>query len=196
MARSEQPRPTADLDPSTWVEQHGDVLFRYALRRVRDAAVAEDLVQETFLAALKARDRFEGRSAVQTWLVGILKRKTIDWMRTRARRGGATGSDALEAAVSDQYDERGIWRNEIRDWPGGETLIRSREFQQALSACLAKLPGRMGDAFVLREMESMESEEICEVLGISSSNLWTTLFRARSLLRKCLEENWFDREGG
>ena len=68
----------AALEPETWVDQHGDSLFRFAVLRVRDPEAASDLVQETFLEALRARDTYSGRSSVRTWLVAILKHKIVD----------------------------------------------------------------------------------------------------------------------
>src|SRR5438552_17591458 len=73
------------IDPSTWVDEYGDYLLRYALSFVRDKQIAEDLVQETFLAALQSRSAFGGNSSERTWLVGILKHKAIDHYR-KARR--------------------------------------------------------------------------------------------------------------
>ena len=70
-------------DPERWVEEHGDYLFKFALVRLRDPAKAEDMVQETFLAALKGGQSFAGRSAEKSWLAGILKHKILDHYRNR-----------------------------------------------------------------------------------------------------------------
>ena len=73
------------LQPETWVDEHADVLFRYALLRVRRSEVAEDLVQETFLAALHGRETYSGKSSVRTWMIGILRHKILDYFRRTAR---------------------------------------------------------------------------------------------------------------
>ena len=77
---AEKKPPTA-ATPDDWVEAHGDYLFNFAIGQLRDASVAEDLVQDTFLAAFKARDRFSGQSSERTWLVGILRHKICDHLR-------------------------------------------------------------------------------------------------------------------
>ncbi|MGD9855037.1 MAG: RNA polymerase sigma factor, partial [Planctomycetaceae bacterium] len=73
------------FDPECWVDDHGDALFRFAMVRVGRREIAEDLVQETFLAGLKSRDRFRGQSQERSWLIAILKHKTADWLNRRAR---------------------------------------------------------------------------------------------------------------
>ena len=79
--------------PETWVNEYGDFLYRFALSRVKDPSVAEDLVQETFLAALRARENFKGRSAGRTWLIAILKHKIVDYIRKKIRE---PASDKIE----------------------------------------------------------------------------------------------------
>jgi len=94
MSRPETQRsPKAKPDVNRWVDQHADVLFRYALQRVRRRDVAEDLVQETFLAALQAKGKFAGQSSEQTWLVGILRHKIVDYIR-RTTQARAAKQDA------------------------------------------------------------------------------------------------------
>ncbi|NIR14014.1 MAG: hypothetical protein GWN86_08695, partial [Desulfobacterales bacterium] len=71
------------LDPEAWVDQYGDYLYRYAISRIHEPAVAEDLVQETLLAALQGKEGFKGRSSEKTWLTGILKYKIVDYIRKK-----------------------------------------------------------------------------------------------------------------
>ena len=93
----DQPSP----DPGKWLDDHGDYLFKYASFRLRDDTAAEDAVQETFLAALKAYERFEGRGSERTWLVGILKHKIIDHFRKASREAPlGEGADDGAAAAS------------------------------------------------------------------------------------------------
>jgi RNA polymerase sigma-70 factor (ECF subfamily) len=166
-------------------------LFRFALLRVGRREIAEDLVQETLLAALKARDEFAGASSERTWLIGILKRKVVDVFRRRARSGeleAATGGD-------EGFDQRGCWAVEVPRWSGSpESLLRDAEFREALAACMSALPDRLRAAITLREIDGVPSDEVCKVLEVSPTNLWTLIHRARNRLRECLTAKWFKEE--
>ena len=182
-------RGMAELNPERWVEEHGDVLYRYALARTGDASRAEDLVQDTLLAAWKTRERFQGSSSVSTWLTGILRHKILDHFRAKYREPVALeerdGPDFREDGHWDTRDGRApaSWRNE----PPGEA------FWPILDNCLAKLPARTADAFRLRELEDESTEDICKALGLSPTHFWVVLHRARTGLRRCLETHWFKR---
>ena len=188
-------------DPGIWVDQHGDYLFKYASFRLRDSAAAEDVVQETFLAALRAYEKFEGRGSERTWLVGILKHKIIDHVRRAAREApiGEGQDDGPEHAEffarTDGWDNH--WNNNFAptDWHANPVqLVEQGEFFKVFNNCLSPLPQRTASAFTLREVDGLSSEEICEMLGITVNNLWVMLHRARLHLRNCLEKNWFKRE--
>lgn len=186
-------------DPLTWPDQHGDALFRYALLRVRDREVAEDLVQDTFLAALQARARFAGQSSERSWLVGILKHKVLDHFRRGLREQPGAEADvaAGEEEQDDAFDEAGHWkldRTAPLDWPddpGG--VLERKQFWDVLGRCLGELPPRMARVFSLREIDDVGGDEICASLGITQSNLWVLLHRARKHLRRCLETHFFGR---
>jgi RNA polymerase sigma-70 factor (ECF subfamily) len=181
------------FEPDRWVDDHGDVLFRYAMPRVRDTAVAEELVQETFLAALQARGSFGGRSSERTWLVGILKHKIVDHFRRTSRERPASDDDFVPSAIADLYDENRYWHHDDgpTDWgPGPAEALERAEFVAQLDDCLGELPTRLAAAFTLREVEELTSEEICKVLGVTTTNLWVMLHRARAHLRRCLELHW------
>ncbi len=182
---------------------HGDVLYRYALGRVQEADAAEELVQETFLAALRARARFAGRSSERTWLVGILRHKIVDHLRRRGRERPAPDRDALPAAgPSDEawdkrFDARGKWRVPPGRW--GEdpsALLERAEFWETFRRCLSGLPPRLGQAFTLREMDEMSSDEVRGVLNVSAANRWVLPHRARTRLCRCLESKWFGAKAG
>ncbi len=183
-------------DPSGWVDQHGDYLFRYALMRVRNREAAENLVQETFLAALTARKSFTGRSTERTWMVGILKHKIIDTYRKSFREKSISEIQTDEEQTIDSfYDAVGNPGKYPKDWmPDPEKLLHSKEFWDILKGCLSKLPERTAAAFSMREMDDLDTAEICKELGISSTNLWVILHRARLQLRECLERNWFEKK--
>lgn len=177
-----------------WLDRHGDVLYRYAIWRVRDAHTAEELVQETLLAALKGQAQFSGQSSQRTWLVGILRRKIVDHFRRAGREGSGDDALHLDQVLAQDFDSHGVWRAALGRWPDNPAqVLENREFWDALEECFAKLPPALGDVFALREMEELPGEEICKILSITPSNLWTQLHRGRILLRRCLELNWFGR---
>ncbi|UCE60898.1 MAG: sigma-70 family RNA polymerase sigma factor [Phycisphaerales bacterium] len=178
-------------DPVEWVDRHGDALYRFALLRLRDPEQAEDAVQECFTAALAARERFAGDSSERTWLVGILKRKVVDHLRKRIRER-PTEPGETEDELADYFNKRGLWQRKPRKWAGGAaSLLENHDFWAVFRACLEGLSPRLSEAFTLRELDSMSGEEVCKVLGISSTNLWARLHRARLGLRQCLQNNWF-----
>jgi len=192
---AEDPKPLSDS--RTWVSQHGDFLFRYALLRVGNTTLAEDLVQETFLAALKARHRFEGKSDERTWLVGILKNKIVDHFRKTGREVSLETSEQelhyLEESFKHSEQGSGGWKSGRgpKEWViDSADPVEIREFWKFLALCLSELPARDSQAFVLREMEEIKAEEICNKLGVTATNLRVLLHRARLSLRRCLENNW------
>ncbi len=180
-------------NPAEWVDQHGDALYRFALLRLKDPHVAEDLVQETFLSALQGIDRFKGGSALRTWLIGILKHKIIDHFRKTAKEVPA--SDLIpweEEDDRDYFNESGHWKRQLIEWEDSpEGLLENKEFWKTFQSCLANLPETHRRAFTLREVDGVKSEDICKILSITSSNLWVMLHRSRAKLRKCLDANWF-----
>jgi RNA polymerase sigma-70 factor (ECF subfamily) len=188
-------------DPGLWVDLHGDFLYRYALMRLRDPDLAADVVQETFLEALRARESFTGRSSERTWLVGVLKHKVVDAIRKAARRRAADQALAFEAeaelarvevAARGEFDRRGHWRVGPAPWRGDPARdAETQEFWAAFGRCLAKLPPAVADAFTLRELDDLDAAEVQEILGVNATTLWARLHRARTLLRRCLEVRWF-----
>jgi RNA polymerase sigma-70 factor (ECF subfamily) len=185
------------IDPSDWVDRYGDYLFRYALLRLRDRAAAEDLVQETFLAALKNRESFSGGSSETTWLVGILKHKIADHFRRQAREGSPPDGDPPNPPGDMPFDATGHWAAGPADWGANPAdLFRQKEFHDQLAECLSNLSPNHANAFTLREIEGHSTGEICKVLNVTETNLWVILHRARMLLRRCLETRWFARGTG
>lgn len=184
-------------DPATWVTKYGDILYRYTLTRIRDQIIAEDLVQETFLAALKARHNFAGQSSEQTWLVGILKKKIVDHFRRVSRETDFEKINDLPSEQDTDYElsgpMTGWWKTDRRpaDWVVDDRdAVERKEFWDFLQQCLDSLHPRAAIMFVLREMEEMDSKEVCNILRLTPTNLRVMLYRARKDLRRCLEENW------
>ena len=179
---------TAELD------RHRRYLIRIAQLQLRDPDLAEDVVQETLVAALGARDGFSGRSSVKTWLTGILKHKIVDAIRQKQRQPvvAATldGEEDLEA-FDPLFKDDGAWSAPPADWGDPENALARREFMDVMEICLERLPPNTARAFVMREVMELETEEICKELAITANNLWVILYRARMALRQCLEQNWF-----
>jgi len=179
-------------DPETWVDQYGDYLYRFALSRIQDSSVAEDLVQETLVAALQARNSFKGRSSERTWITSILKNKIVDHFRKIKREQVVDEIESPEGLMDELFDEKGEWQAGPAKWTINPTeLLEQKEFWKILSRCLSELSTMKARAFVLREMDGLSTEEICKVLNISPTNCWVLLHRARMSLRQCLEINWF-----
>lgn len=187
----------SDLDSSRWVELYGDYLFRYAYLRLKSKESAEDVVQETFLSAHAALDRFEKKSSIKTWLVSILRNKIIDLLRKKTReqkvviesKDGSVENDSAEDA---NFNSLGIWKRWYGAWEGTpEALIEQKHFLGRLKDCIGGLPENLRNVFVLRVMENLSTEEICEKLELSSNNVWVILYRARLRMRECLDLNWF-----
>jgi len=174
-----------------WLVAHGDYLFNLALGQARDPLVAEDLVQETFLAALKARDRFAGRSSDRTWLVGILRHKIYDHLRRVCRERQVQVDHQGARPDQEAWDDSVLWAHEV----AGECLEPSRrmelaELREALEMAVGKLPPRIAQVFQLYEIEERPNREVCDQLKISESNLWVMLHRARKQLRDELAGWW------
>ena len=187
----EKTRPRS-TDPESWVGEYGNYLYHFALSRLRNTTDAENAVQETFLAALKARNSFSGKSSERTWLIGILKHKIVDAMRKGYREKPVTDLQRNEEAIDQFFDHVGRPKGNVAHWiPKPDELLEKKEFWKVFYTCSQKLPRTAADAFLLREVEKMESKEICSILNITLSNLWVLLHRARLQLRECLEINWF-----
>jgi RNA polymerase sigma-70 factor (ECF subfamily) len=182
-----------------WVDEHGDALYRYAVARVRAPHLAEDLVQDTLLAALQSHRRFEGKCSERTWLISILKHKVLDHFR-KAGRELLLDADVL---LADERGElfhttgfrKGHWRPETGPTAWNmdpAATLEQQEFWRTIRDCVEELPPRMGRAFWMREVEGFDSKEICKALEISATNLWVMLHRARLHLRQRLASTWFD----
>jgi len=176
------------------VERHGGALLRVARSLVRDHAVAEEVVQETWMGVLTGIDSFEGRSSLRTWLFQILVNKA----RTRFVREGRTvpfsalagAGDGESAAVDPAlFDAREGWREPPDAWTeeNPERLAIGAETRAAIEAGIQELPDAQRAVMTLRDIEGLETEEICNLLAITVTNQRVLLHRARAKVRRALE---------
>ena len=172
-------------------------LFRFARLQLRDDHLAEDVVQETLIAALSAIKDFAGRSALKTWVFSILRNKIIDAMRTRNRSVNVSALTDEEGSFEQTFDAlfkaNGHWTPLTRPsaWEDPEETLRQQQFWTVFDACLNHLPANTGRVFMMREFLDLDVEEICTELTISSKNCYVILHRARHSLRGCLKQTWF-----
>jgi len=182
-------------DPQTWLGTYGDYLYRYALLQVRDESLAEDLVQETLLAALKGRDGFDGRASERTWLTGILKHKIIDQLRRQYREvpmeEGNPDGEGEDFGMEEFFAADGHWATKPGAWNDPAKSTENAHFWEVLLGCLERLSPRQRQLFVLRELHGSGNAEICKGMDITPTNAGVMLYRARMSLRQCLELNWF-----
>jgi RNA polymerase sigma-70 factor (TIGR02943 family) len=169
-------------------------LMRFARLQLRNDAWAEDAVSETILAAVARPQGFAGQSQLKTWLVGILKHKVVDALRSNLREvnfsdvQGDRESDALDALG---FIPDGHFAEQPANWGNPDQDLAQRQFMTVMDACVQKLPPMQGRLFLMREWLEMECDEVCKELNITSTNLYVQLHRARLRLRECLELNWF-----
>jgi RNA polymerase sigma-70 factor, ECF subfamily len=189
------------------VEAYGPMLMRLAMMHVPSRAVAEEVVQETWLAVLNGIDRFQGRSSLKTWITSIL----LNTARTRGererrvlpfsllRRRGEEGRD--EPAVdADRFQGRrgehpGAWARPPIDWGPPEERLASAAARDLLLEAIAELPPRQRDVIALRDISGWSAEEVRNALDLSETNQRVLLHRARSKVRSALE-NHFEAEEG
>ncbi len=169
-------------------------LMRFAQLQLRNDTWAEDAVSETLLAALAKPAAFGQRSQLKTWLVGILKHKVVDALRLHAREISLDPSD--DDSQTDPlelmgFTEDGHHQQAPAEWGNPEQHLRQRQFLEVLEACAEHLPPVQARLFLMREWLEMSSEEVCKALGLTPTNLYVQLHRARLRLRACLELNWF-----
>jgi RNA polymerase sigma-70 factor (ECF subfamily) len=181
------------------IESHRPYLLRYALAQLRDGPLAEEAVQEALVAALEGIDGFNGRSTLRTWLTSILRFKVIDLQRRAvAERANVALDEETESGddawLDDLFDGSGHWREAPQSWSNPEAALEQRRFWEVFERCLDRLPKAGGRVFFQREVLGEETDTICKAEGITPSNCWVILHRARVSLRACLEKSWFGKE--
>ena len=180
--------------PAQWPDRYGDELYRFALSRVSDSDMAEELVQETFLSGLDGLATFRAEASERTWLFVILRRKIIDYYRRQARVTHV-GLDEISDSGPTEADfftaEKGHWSGQQApaSWLNADAALEQQELHDILQRCQERLPAQHGAVFALRFVEELPAEEICQALGLSSANYWVIVHRAKLQLRRCLEKH-------
>ena len=181
--------------PAAWPARFGDELYRFALSRISDPEAAEELVQETFLSALANLATFRAEASERTWLFVILRRKIIDHYRRQARTphvGLEALSDGGGAPESDYFNPAtGHWNGPQTpaSWLRADAALEQQEQHEILRRCQERLSGQQGAVFAMRFVEELSAEEICQELGLTASNYWVIVHRAKLQLRRCLEKH-------
>lgn len=184
--------PRSSPNPVAWLDRHGDLLFRFAISRVRDRATAEDLVQETLLAAIQSVEAHAAVSSERGWLMGILRHKLGDHFRRCAREQRLWEHSGDVPDTDGEFDDSGHWTAAFGDWESPETSLEQDEFWATLNRCVDALPQNLKTTFALREIDGVGCDDLAETLGITKNNLWVMLSRARQRMRDCLERHWFN----
>lgn len=175
-----------------WVDEHGDALLAFALSRLNARETAEDLVQETLLAAWQNYAAYEGRAAERSWLIAILRNKIADHLRRHGRQRRASEKMQLASSL---FDAQGEWREAAVPWRDSPAMLaENAEFWEVFRRCLTAMPDHLTRVFQARVIAQRSTHVACQELGVSPSNLAVRLHRARLLLRDCLNRRWF-REG-
>lgn len=176
------------IDPAADLAVHRGAMLRFARRRIRDEALAEDTVQDALLAALSARHTFQGQSAVRTWLIGILNHKIQDAFRRETRYvkldvsdGGEDGEGRLERAAHMRSADATI---ETADDP--VKAVARRRMHEALIDEVDALPEGLKSVFLMQAVEGVATSEVSRALNITEANVWVRLHRARKRLTERL----------
>lgn len=185
------------LEPSQWLDRYGDYLFSLAFLKLNNRETAEDMVQETFVSALKAKDSFRNESAEKTWLVAILNNKIIDHYRKKdvLKDAGDYLPETENSFSSHFFDPAtGHWLDNTgpASWKeAADKKVNRSEFYKIIRYCVEKMPPKLVPVFLAKFLEEEDSEKICKDLKITPSNYWVIIHRAKVLMRSCLEKNWF-----
>ena len=189
------------IDLNRLVDDHGDYLYRFALVKVRSETIAEDMVQETYLAAVKSLESYKGKSTERTWLTAILKHKIMDHYRKYSKEVNFDDTESERLGILKYFKREngwsGFWNEKFRParWNISPELdLENKEFYEVLEKCLTELPDKIESVFRMRELDGEDSKNVQEIFNLSPNNYWIMMHRARLSLRSCIEINWFRTE--
>jgi RNA polymerase sigma-70 factor (TIGR02943 family) len=185
-------KPDSMPDLENWVEEFTGGLYSWALHKTSDAELANDMVQDTFMAAAEKINSFRGDSSPKTFLFSILNHKIIDHYRKKINKPISMEDQQL----STFFGSEGDWVNDKRpsEWNEDESsLLDDEDFQLVLNNCIEDLPEKWNACVTSKYLMDKKTEEICQELGISTTNYWQMMHRAKLQLRECIENNWFQK---
>ncbi len=185
---------TKAIDLQDWVTLYSDDLYRWAFHKTSNKETAQDLVQDTFLSAFKSLDKFKGNSQPKTWLFSIINNKITDYHRKKFRQSTTAESALNTENTARFFDEAGSWKttHSPLSWHNiDDHLLDNNEFNIILKKCIENLPPNWAFAIQNKYIEDRDSKAICQDLGVTTSNYWQILHRAKLQLRDCLQHNWF-----
>jgi len=181
------------LSPEKWIENYSDEMYRYALSKSGDHDLSEDLIQETFLGALASMENFKGDSSEKTWLYSILKFKIADYYRKASTKNELSNTLSNNDYSDYFFDEHGEWQEQTspNEWSiNASEALENQELGLILTNCIDKLPNTQRQLINLKLIEEEETENVCKQMQLSSNNFWTSIHRAKLVLRDCVEKNW------
>jgi len=179
------PHPAVADSPAAFaalLDSHRPWLLRAARMKLRDAAEAEDVVQDTVIAAWNGRAGFRGQSALRTWLVGILNHKIVDLIRERQRRPAVSYDQLADFLGDDEQAEAGLPQGALHE--GVAAAYERRELCAQVLDELSAYSPQAAQIFLLREIEGEDTGAICRRLHVSSANCYVLLHRARQFLQQ------------
>ena len=188
-----EPGAAATSAPDQWVTLYGDLLYQYCLPRVHDQSVAEDLVQDCFLSALRSLSSYRGEASEKNWLIAILKNKIIDYYRRKASGQVVATLQTSDAATDDMFTDHDHWESDRAPVSSisADKDLDQKELKRLIEHCHKRLKALQQEVFTLKYLAEMDSTDICKVLGISASNYWVLNHRARLQMRECIEKHWY-----
>ena len=181
------------LDSNAWVDEHGDYLFRFAVKQLKNTSLAEDMVQDTLVSAMTAKNSFSSISSVRTWLTAIMKNKIVDYWRRHGREisiSDLMNESEEDSSVDDFFDKTGHWAEMPNVYPNPDSALENKQFWGIFEHCLSKLRPQQAEVFLAKEVHGMDNDEISESYSLNSNNVWVLMHRARVALGKCLEIHW------
>ena len=178
-----------------WVIAHSDALYTWALSKTSSIEIAEDLVQETFLAATVSYEKFQNRSNPRTWLFSILNNKIIDHYRKKANSPVSLNQTTEQQAneyTDSLFDKKGKWNSDETQsiWGNEKHLLDDVDFNETMKFCMGDLPVKWRIAISSKYLLERTAEEICQELELTTTNYWQVIHRAKLLLKKCIEKHW------
>ena len=191
--------PVVDLTNDAFLEDLRQQMLRFATVQLSDTHLADDVVQEALMGAIKGTHAFRGQASIKTWVFAILKNKIADALRQKHRHEQARAllqEDEEMEDFSDAFLPNGHWQPTARPpaWANPQESLAQSQFWAVFEVCLDNLPAKQGRAFMMREFVEMTTEEICLEMDITLTHLNVLLYRARMRLRECLNIKWFESE--